>query len=180
MEKRVSSSIAGMTYGLYLGVISVVFTLIAYFAGMVGEDFVGWISFAISIAFVCWAMINFRDKQNGGYLAYGQGVGLGFMTFFIAGIISATFSYVLYQFIDPGLVEQLVQKSLEEAVQKNPQIESNLEMAEKSIRWFVNPPVLAIMLVVLSAIGGIIISLILAAIFKKEKSIFEEETQAVE
>ncbi len=71
----------------------------------------------------------------------------------------------------------MVQKSLEEAIQKNPEIEGNIEMAEKSIRWFVNPPVMAIMGVLSSAIFGIIISLILAAIFKKDKPMFEEETQ---
>ncbi|MCU4177565.1 DUF4199 domain-containing protein [Carboxylicivirga sp. N1Y90] len=177
MEKTVSSSKAGMTYGLYLGVISIVFTLVIYLAGMVGESFVTWISLAISIGFVSWAMINFRDKQNDGFLPYKQGVGLGFMTCFIGGVISAIFTYILFQFIDPGLVEQLVQKGLEEAIQKNPEVEGNIEMVESMTRKFMNPPVMAIMGVFSSAIFGIIISLILAAIFKKDKPMFEEETQ---
>lgn len=173
MEKTVSSSKAGMTYGVYLGLISIVFTLIAYVAGIVGENYTSWISLVISIAFVSWALINFRDKQNGGFLTYKQGVGLGFMTFLIGGILSSVFTYILFAIIDPGLVEQIVQKSLEEALQKSPEIEANIDMVEKWTRMFVNPAAMAIMGVVMSAIGGIIISLILAAIFKKEQSIFE-------
>lgn len=177
MEKTVSSSKAGMTYGVYLGLISVVLTLIVYILGLVGESYVTWVSLAISIAFVSWVMINFRDKQNGGFMAYKQGVGVGFMTFLIGGIISSIFTFVLFKFIDPGLVEQIVQKSLDEAIQKNPEIEGNMEMVEKWTRMFVNPPAMAIMGVVSSAIGGIIISLILAAIFKKEKPLFEAQAE---
>ncbi len=177
MDKSVSSSKAGMTYGVYLGLISVVFTLIIYFAGLVGESYVSWISLAISIVFVSWVMINFRDKQNGGYLAYKQGVGLGFVTFLIGGIVSSLFTFVLFKFVDPGLVEQIVEKSLDEAIQKNPEIEGNMEMVEKMTRMFVNPTAMALMGVLMSAIGGIIISLILAAIFKKEKPLFEEQAE---
>ncbi|WP_430813556.1 DUF4199 domain-containing protein [Carboxylicivirga sp. RSCT41] len=173
MEKTVSASKAGVTFGVYLGLISIVFSLITYVAGIVGESYVSWISFLISIAFLCWAMMNFRDKQNGGVLEYKQGVGLGFVTFLVGGIISAIFTFILFKFIDPGLVEQLVQKSLEEAVRKSPEIEGNLEMVEKWTRMLINPTAMAIMGVVASAIGGIIISLILAAIFKKEPSIFD-------
>ncbi len=177
MEKSVSGSKAGMTYGVYLGLISVVFSLIIYLVGIVGEDYTSWISFAISIAFVCWVMINFRDKQNGGYMEYKQGVGLGFITFLVGGIISSIFTFILFKFIDPALIEHLIEKSLEEALRKNPEVEGNIEMVEKWIRMFVNPIVMAIMGVVMSAIGGIIISLILAAIFKKEKPIFEAQAE---
>jgi len=174
MEKTVSSSKAGMTYGVYLGLISIVFTLIIYVLGIVGESYVSWISLAISIAFVCWVMINFRDKQNDGFMSYKQGVGLGFMTFLIGGIVSSIFTFILFKFIDPALVEQIVQKSLEEAIRKTPEVEANLDVVEKWTRMFVNPVAMAIMGVVSSAIGGIIISLILAAIFKKERPMFEE------
>jgi hypothetical protein len=174
MEKNVSSSKAGMTYGVYLGLISIVFTLITYLAGVLIEDYVSWISFVISLAFVIWAMINFRDKQNGGFLSFKEGVGLGFMTFLIGGIVSSIFTFVLFKFIEPGLIEQIVQRSIEEALQKSPEVEGNLDMVEKWTRMFVNPAVMAIMGVVMAAIGGIIISLILAAILKKERPMFED------
>ncbi|MCG8582350.1 MAG: DUF4199 domain-containing protein, partial [Bacteroidales bacterium] len=159
--------------GVYLGLISIVFPFSPYVAGLVGENYVSWISLVISIAFVSWAMMNFRDKQNGGILTYKQGVGLGFITFLVGGIISSIFTYILFAFIDPGLIEELVQKSLEEAMRKSPEIEGNMDMVEKWTRMFVNPTAMAIMGVVMSAIGGIIISLILAAIFKKEPSVFD-------
>ena len=107
-------------------------------------------------------------------MSYGTGVGLGFMTALVGGILGSIFAYVLFAIIDPSLPEQLLGKALEEAIAKNPEVEQNLDMVEGMMRKMMSPTVIAIMGVVSSAIGGIIISLILAAIFKKDKPMFEE------
>ncbi|WP_430810282.1 MULTISPECIES: DUF4199 domain-containing protein [unclassified Carboxylicivirga] len=161
-----------MTYGLYLGVVSIVFTLIIYLAGLLGNKAIGWLSVAISIGVLAWAMINFRDKQNGGYLRYGQGVGLGTLTMFFGGVISGVFTFILYKFIDPGIVEQLVAQAMEEAMAQGTP-DAQLEMAEKMIRMFTSPNAILIMSIVGSPFMGAIISLILAAIFKKEPQMFD-------
>lgn len=173
MEKQTPSiGKSALTYGLYLGLASIVFTLILYLTEMLGNSALGWISFIISIAILSWAMINFRDKQNGGVLRYGQGVGLGTLSMFFGGILSSIFTFVLYNYIDPGIIDQLVNQALEEAMAKGTP-EAQMEMVEKWTRMFMNPTAMLIMGIIGSPIIGAIISLILAAIFKKEPPVFE-------
>jgi len=163
---------SAMTYGLYLGLASIVYALILYLSGMILNKAAGWFSLVISIAILSWALINFRDKLNGGYLRYGQGVGLGTLTMIYAGVLSGIFTFVLYKYIDPSLTEQVVNQAMEEALAKGTP-EAQLEMAEKWTRIFVSPVAMFIWSIMGSAFIGAIISLILAAIFKKEPSIFE-------
>lgn len=176
-NKKAPYSKTALTYGVYLGVISIIYSVILYVAGMLGNKPLGYVSYLIVIGVLIWAMLNYRDKVNDGYMSYGTGVGLGFLTALIGGVIGAVFTYVLMAFIDPSLPETLLNAALEEAVQKSPEIEGNLEMVEGMMRKMMSPGVLAISGIIGSAIGGVIISLILAAIFKKDKPMFEAEAQ---
>lgn len=173
-QTNASWSKTAMTYGIYLGLISILYSVILYVTGQTGNQTLGYVGYIFIIGIVIWALITYRDKINGGYMSYGTGVGIGFMTALIGGILGSIFAYVLFAIIDPSLPEQLLGKALEEAIAKNPEIEQNLDMVEGMMRKMMSPTAIAIMGVVSSAIGGIIISLILAAIFKKDKPMFEE------
>ncbi|MCU4166280.1 DUF4199 domain-containing protein [Carboxylicivirga caseinilyticus] len=163
-----------LTYGIYLGVISILYSVIIYVAGMIGNKPLSYVSYLITIGILIWAMLTYRDKVNGGYMSYGTGVGLGFMTALIGGILGSIFSYILMTVIDPSIPDQLFNMAIEEAIAKNPEVEQNLDMVEGMMRKMMSPTALALFGVVGSAIGGVIISLILAAIFKKDKPMFEE------
>jgi len=173
-----SISKSAVTYGLYMGLALIVYSLIIYLAGLTGNTTVSYLTYLIYIGMLCYAMINYRDKVNGGVLAYGQGVGLGTLTMVIGGVLSSIFTFILMKYIDPSLVDQIVNKAMEDAMAKGTP-EAQMEMAEKWIRMFTSPTAILLMGVFGSGIVGAIISLILAAIFKKEPSIFEG-TEVVE
>ncbi|MBS2213434.1 DUF4199 domain-containing protein [Carboxylicivirga mesophila] len=169
---------SAMTYGLYMGLALVVYSLIIYLVGLTGNKAAGWVSYIIIIAMLAFAMMNFRDKVNGGYLRYGQGVGLGILTALYGGILSSIFTFILVKYIDPGVIEQIVNQAMEEAMAGGANEEA-LAMAEKMVRMFTSPIAMLLMGIVGSAFIGAIISLILAAIFKKEPPVFEP-TEAAE
>jgi len=173
-QTNASWSKTALTYGIYLGLISILYSVIIYVAGFIGNKPLSYLSYLITIGVLIWAMITYRDKVNGGYMSYGTGVGLGFMTALIGGVISAIFAYILFTVIDPSIPDQLFNQAIEEAIAKNPEVEQNLDMVEGMMRKMMSPTALTIFGVVGAAIGGIIISLILAAIFKKDKPMFEE------
>jgi len=173
MEKQDPSLFKNaLTYGLYMGLALIVYSLIIYFAGLTGNTAVGYLTYLIYIGVLCYAMINYRDKVNGGVLKYGQGVGLGTFTMIIGGFMSSVFSFILMTYIDPGLVDQIINIAMEEAMAKGLP-EAQIEMTEKMVRMFTNPIAMLVVGILGSGIIGAIISLILAAIFKKEPSIFE-------
>ncbi len=179
MEKQNPSIFkSAMTYGLYMGLILIVYALVLYFAGLTGNTAAGYFTYLVYIGMLCYTMINFRDKENGGALAYGQGVGLGTFTMVVGGVLSSIFSFILMKYIDPGLMDQLVNKALEDAMAKGTP-EEQLEMVEKMVRMFTNPTAVLLLGIFGSGFIGAIISLILAAIFKKEPSIFDS-TEVVE
>ncbi len=163
---------SALTYGLYLGLALVVYSLILYLAGLTGNKAAGWVTYLIMIGMLAFTMINYREKVNGGFLKYGQGVGLGVLTAVYGGVLSAIFSFILIKFIDPGIVEQIVNQAMEEAMASGAN-EQALEMAEKMVRMFTSPTAILLMGVVGSAFMGAIFSLILAAIFKKEPPMFD-------
>ncbi|TRX65985.1 DUF4199 domain-containing protein [Carboxylicivirga sp. M1479] len=163
---------SALNYGLFLGLALVVYSLIIYLAGLTGNQAASWLSYIIFIGIMSYAMINYRDKVNGGVLRYSQGLGLGILTAVVGGVISTVFTFILMKYIDPALIDQIVNKALEDAMAKGTP-EEQMEMVEKMVRMFTSPTALLLMGVFGSALMGTIISLILAAIFKKEPAMFD-------
>ncbi|MCU4154520.1 DUF4199 domain-containing protein [Carboxylicivirga sp. A043] len=163
---------SALTYGLYLGLALIVYSLIIYLIGLTGNQGASWLSYVIIIGMLAYAMMNYRDKVNGGFLKYGQGVGLGTLTAIYGGVLSSVFTFILMKYIDPALIDQIVNKALEDAMAKGTP-EEQLEMVEKMVRMFTSPMAILLMGILGSGIMGAIISLILAAIFKKEPPMFD-------
>lgn len=57
---------------------------------------------------------SYRDHYNSGYISYGKSLGAGVVITVYAAIITAIYIYVLYAFIDPGLIDKSL--ALAEAV----------------------------------------------------------------
>lgn len=171
-NKKLSLTKSAMTYGLYLGLALIIFSLITYVTGLIGNKAVSFLSYVIYIGMIAFAMVNFRGKENGGILKYGQGVGLGTLTSVVGGVLSSIFMFILFKYIDPSLIEHVVNQAMEEALQKGAP-EEHLAEAEKWIRIFTSPTAMLVIGIIGSAFFGLIISLILAAIFKKEPSVFD-------
>jgi len=179
MEKENPSIFkSAMNYGLYMGLLLIVYSLVIYFAGLTGNTAANYLTYIIYIGMLCYTMLNFRDKVNGGVMTYGQGVGLGTFTMVIGGLLSGVFGFILLKYIDPSLVEKIVNITLEEAMASGLP-DAQIEMTEKITRMAASPIATLLVSVLGGGINGAIISLILAAIFKKEPSIFDG-TEVVE
>lgn len=126
---------------------------------------------AILIGVLIFAMKDFK-VANEGYMKYSQGLGIGSMIGGVSGLIGGIYSFVYLKFIDPSHMETVknfqIQK-LEEQGMSSEQI----EQASKFTEMFTNPGAL----MAFSIIGGVIFyfvfSLIISAIQKNEKSVFE-------
>lgn len=78
MENQKSVIKPSLTYGLYLGVVLILFSLIMFLLDIDRESKLMWVSYLIMAGGLFWAMISFRDKINGGFITYGKAFGAGF------------------------------------------------------------------------------------------------------
>jgi hypothetical protein len=112
-------------------------------------------------------MKEFRTL-NGGFMSYGQGLGIGALLSGIAGFISATYSYIYNEFIDPTLRQQILDKTREDLENRgmdDAQIDAAMEISAK----FSSPGMTFVFGIIGSIIIGFILALIISAIMKKDK-----------
>ena len=104
--------------GLYFGLASIAYTLIIYLLNpkMLFSGFTG-IIVAIILTVVFMVMAARAERaDNEGFLSYGEALKTTFLVFVVGSLLSTIFSYSLYNYIDPSLVDQMKEAALETSV----------------------------------------------------------------
>lgn len=172
MEKKTTLLNHSLVWGAILGIVLIVWSLLLYFLDLSTNRALGYVSWLISIAIVFYAMKIYRDTVNQGILSFSNAFVIGLLVCVISGFISAVFAYIQFNFISPELVDKILQITEERMLSRgmtDDMVEQSLEMSSK----FMTPGLIAIMAFVMSVFVGAIISLILAAIVKKEPNPFQ-------
>jgi|WetSurMetagenome_2_1015567.scaffolds.fasta_scaffold212456_2 hypothetical protein len=169
-QKSTSLWKTAMTYGLYIGIASIIYTVILYAMGQTFNQYLGYLSLIIVIGGIVLAQLNHR-KLNGDVLTYGQGVGLAVTTMLFAGILTAIFTYLLYAVIDTDLYQQYLlfveEKTTAKLTAKGTLSEEQISQAIELGKKFQTPVILAIGGIISSVIAGVIIGLITSIFTKK-------------
>ncbi|WP_026994601.1 DUF4199 domain-containing protein [Flectobacillus major] len=171
MENQTTTTKVALKWGAIVGIISIVYSTIVMVLGLMGNQAIGWLVYLIIGAGIFLAMSNYK-KENGGFLSYGQGLGIGSMMSAISGLISSAYSFVYMRFIDATVVDQLLKKAQED-MEKQGFSDEKIEQALEMSKIFMSPGAMFVWGVLGSIIIGFLLSLILAAIAKKDKAIFE-------
>ncbi len=167
MEKKTSIFNHSLLWGAILGIVLVVYSLILYFLNLSTNKGLSYVTWLIIIVCLFYAMKLYRDSVNQGTLTYGNAFTIGILVIIIAGVISSVFTYIQFKFIGPELIDKILQMTEDKLTSKGlseDMIEKSLEMSKK----FMTPAMMAIMGFVMTVIIGGILSLIIAAIAKKE------------
>lgn len=161
------------TYGMYFAILSILVTIVLYVTdSMMWKPF-QYIYYALIIIFIVWVQLHFR-KSLGGYISYGQSLGIAVLSMLFAAIPIAVFTYILYKFIDPGLIDQLKLAAEEQLVGKGlpeEQLEAALTLTSK----LQTPGILSASQLLNLPFNGLIVGLISSIFIRKESSdkIFE-------
>jgi hypothetical protein len=170
MEKKNPSVLVNaLNWGVIIGLVSIVYSVILYMLNKTFSQALGYAGIIIIIAGLAIAMKSYRDNVLDGVFPFGKAFGFGMLIVVVAGLLGAIFTYLLYAVIDTGLTEKMLefttQKMLDRGVPEA-QLDIVLERAAK----FQKPLPMAITSFVTSVLGGVVLSLIMAAIFKKEEA----------
>lgn len=164
---------ATLNWGLILGAASIAYTVILYIAGLITNKPAGYVGILISIIVLYLGIKSYRDQSLGGAISYGQALGAGVLISLFGTIVSIFFTLLLFTVIDSGLIDTALQESADQMVQRgmdDSQIEQGLSIAKK---MFV--PMMVIFGTLSGVFFGFIISLVHAAILKKEVNPFEKD-----
>ncbi len=173
MENNVSSVKTWLNFGLITGLILIVLELVFYLIELPRESPIRWVSFLVYIGAIIWAAKSFRDLKSGGFISYGRSFSIGFMTGFVAAILVAVYIFIFFQYIDPAMVQQIIDQQEATLIKRYPdwsdvQIEQAMNMSSK----FMTPPMIAIWGLVASLIGVLLISLVASIFIKREEKLF--------
>lgn len=170
MEDQVSPARVALKFGLLTSLGIIILTTLLNVTGLALNKVVSNIVYIVLIAGLVLAMKDLRN-ENKGHLSYGQGVGLGLLVSAIVGLLVSMFIMFYHQFIDSSLLQQqldAVRIEMESKGMEDAQIESAMEMTRK----FMTPGLLFVLSVFGYLISGLILSLIISAIMKKDKPVF--------
>jgi len=167
-EKKSSLWKIALNWGVIMGIVLIIYNLIMYFLDLSLEQWVGWVSYIFMIGVIVLATINYRDKELGGVITYGQALGFGVMVVLFASVIQAIYTYLFMTFIDPEFVNKILamteEKMIEQGIPED-QIEMGLAMQKK----FMSPIIMSLITIPASVFFGLIFSLITSAFLKKNK-----------
>lgn len=172
---------AAINNGLILGAISFALTIVIYYVApsMLGSMMFGFGMMAVSLVLYIVFTLDLR-KKVGGFWSFKDALRGIFLMAFISGIISLLANYIFYNFIEPGAYEKISEHvvngltaTFENQGMNQEQIDSTLEKMQESLKSQYSPTIGDL----LKSLGFAIIiqfvmSLIFAAIFKKDHPVF--------
>lgn len=162
-------------YGLITGLVLVAYTLFTYIIGQPLNKALGYLSLLILAICLYIFSKQYRDRINNGALTYGQGFTIGLLTGVFAGILVAFFSVILYTYIDPGLIDKQLDMMEQQFLSKG-MSEDQVEAAVAMTKKWMTPTFMFIGGILSIAFWSALISLVTAAVLKKNPSPFSENT----
>tara|TARA_R110002049_G_scaffold24588_8_gene86978 strand:+ start:11830 stop:12351 length:522 start_codon:yes stop_codon:yes gene_type:complete len=172
MENQANSKNTILNYGLYLGLATVIISLIKYAMGSlyVQEFYSGIIGLILMIAFVILGIKKYRT-DNGGFISFGQSVKIGIGVAMVAAIINIVYLLLLVNFLEPDFAVNSIEAQKVMMADSFGMTEGQIEEATKNSLENFNLSLLGGVLIINLFVGGIV-ALIAGAIMKKT----EEET----
>lgn len=161
-----------LKFGLFTSAAYILVSLLFYVLDVDKTSWVQYLVFLVLIAGIVMGIIQFRDKQSGGFLSYGKCFSTGVLISLVVGLIIGVYIYLFMTFFDPGQIEEMAEMAEQKLVDQG-MTDEEIDQAMVIARKFMSPVFSAISSVFSMAFGGAIISLIAAAFLKKNDNSFE-------
>lgn len=156
-----------MLWGLLIALGTMISTTAYYTSGNMFSSTKTWIEGVILIVGIILCSQAYRATlSENEYFPYKKSLGLGIATSFFASLILALFTFILYKYIDPELINQIIintEEKLMAAGINDDMIEMQIEMQHKIIK----PSLIAIGTIFNISITGLIIALITSIFTQK-------------
>lgn len=155
-----------MMHGLYLGLALILNQLLFYIAGNPFSDVMGFITYAILIAGIGFAMWTFAKLNTEEGLPYSRALGLGTLIALFGSSIFAFFTFILYKYIEPGMIDKMM-VVMEEKLLSQGYSDDMVEKILGAQKGIMSPAIMSFAQIFSVTLFGFLFSLLLAIFFKK-------------
>ncbi len=155
-----------MTYGIYFAIISILLSVIAYATGQMASPALQWISVVVMILVIVLIQLHYR-KMLGGFITYGQALGMAVASLFFASLLIAVFTYCLYKFIDPGLIDQVRLLAEEKLIEVGGLTQEQIDTVLEASKRFQTPGIIAVSQIFNQVITALIIGSVTSLFIKR-------------
>jgi len=158
-----------MNYGLILGLIMVVISVMMYVTGMAleGKQWPQFLYYIIFPVIIMYAISQFK-KKNANVLSLGQAIKVGLVIAVISALVYAVYGLIFNYIIDPGFMDQMMDVTRDKMLENSDVTEEMVDKQMEFMKIFFNPVLGTAMWVALSAFFGLIYSLIGGLVMKNE------------
>ena len=139
-ENQVTVKQVGVRYGLILGLIITVLSIILLMMGQGANRMLGWLNWIIFIAAIVMAHNQFK-KDGNGFMTYGQGLGLGTLVGTVSFFINSVAMYIYTVFVDDSMIAAVRQVN-EEQFQSQNMSQEQIDAAMKFSEIFLKPEIM--------------------------------------
>jgi uncharacterized membrane protein YhaH (DUF805 family) len=167
-----------MTYGAILGIILVIISVLLYLLGLMKFNILmSIVIFLINVTVMVTVVVigtkRYRDEMLGGYIDFGKAFLVGLLIVVFSSVLTTFYNVVFNTFIDPEYYDRTIEAAKEwtgNFMYSKGVPEEQIDQALEQMGGREKPSVISMILggIMAGAIGGSIVSLITAAILKKE------------
>ena len=180
LENTPTSARLALKWGLISGLILMTYSLAMNITGLLADLSLApmaYLAIILATGFGMWKGMDEYKETHGGYISYGQGLGLNTLISTVAAIISMIGSMLYSSFIDNSSMKKFMEAQndkMTEQWEKQGLSQAQIEDAlDKMNGMMNNPGVMFVSGVISTVFVGFILALIISAIKKKTKPVFE-------
>jgi hypothetical protein len=148
-------------------------TIIASRASFAVQEAAGYLSMLISMIFVFMGMRHYKNKVNGGFLSFGEGLKIGVLIVLLPAVFFGIFDILYTQVIDTAWADHYYNHIVEEAKKTiaPEKLASELEKIEKQKELFASPVMQFLVMSGTVFIIGFIVTIISSLTLMKRKTL---------
>lgn len=183
MEEKQSPLLkSSLSNGIVLGILSILISVIVWVGGFIesmgifGSTIIGVISLIINFIILFIFAKNYRNKEFGGYISFKEAFKFVLLVIIFATVITIIYTYIFHKFIAPDYMANLYAVLEQKLIIYLENMGASEEIIDKQLKQFNEVPSIWKTLsqsALFGLIGGIIISLIVAAVVKKKDEVPE-------
>lgn len=169
MNEETSTARVALKWGVITGLALIVYSTLLYTLGQMTNGLLTVVIYVIIIIGLVLGMREYRTL-NGGYLTFGEGVGLGALLSAVAGLLSSAYTVLYSTVIDPGMQERVMEQMREQLENQGKLSDEQIDQAMQISQSFQSPGLQFIVGIFGTIFIGVVFSLVIAAILRQSKA----------
>jgi hypothetical protein len=160
-----------MNYGAVLGLCLM---FIAFLFWVLGVDeqlsvIPSLLNYVVIIGFLVYAIMQYRDNVNNGFISYSASLKLGTTVAFFSSVIMAFYTFIYITYLNPEFFANVLSMTEQAMKESNPEIsDQELDLGLSMTTKFMQPHWMMLLGVLGGTFMGFLFSLIISIFVKKE------------